>query len=396
MDLLNRRDFEKFVVGLFATSISGCGNFFKTDFIKKTATEIMEAEKSIFEKYKSETEVIIEKYPPREEEPFWSLSEEGIYTLYYKTAYANPSDLEKIIKEQFAEATVSTQTNLNQFIIKLKNESQKKGLEELLYNIDRIPDHAQIKLEICGKLGNITEDYSSELDLLYKNQEDNYNSAVTAESLIPGAEPRVIARGSMINRWGLELESEDFKLQAFIDVLKSHGFVKTLYQTEMLVPNNKKQMLGEEEKLLIPAYILSGVMPVKTYNLADVTSSVEINSIIHDGLVETTLQAVIGGSKRPNVRERIMVPVKDTANINGVYLKIGQPYSLAGKTKNMEIGIVRKDPFLPWPSGQDYENIVTSIIYTVTPRKVITYDPQTLVRPKYPIIKADSNSTEVL
>jgi hypothetical protein len=82
-----------------------------------------------------------------------------------------------------------------------------------------------------------------------------------------------------------------------------------------------------------------------------------------------------------------MVPVKDTAEINGVYLKVGQPYSVAGILKNFEIGIIRKDPFLIWPSGQDYQHQVTRIWYTITPRKVILYDAETLVRPEYPVIE---------
>jgi hypothetical protein len=386
MRIPNKKDLINIITAGIITFSGGC-SFFKTNYIKNRAEEIRKTQQDIFAEYLAKDQVAKEPYPPREEKPFWMLNGDGTYTLNYKVAYGDISSIEKILKDQIPGATISTEPALNKFIITTKDDSKRKLLEELLYNLDRAPPHISLRLEINGELGDLTQDYASKLDMLIKNQGHDVTTNVSAESDLPGAQPRVIARTEMINRWGLQLETKDFALEAMLDVLESHGFVVRLYQTDMLIANNKMQKLGEEEKLLIPAFLQQGINTIQTYNLADVVSSVEITPVIHDGIVETTLKAIIGGSKRPEVRQRIMVPVKDTAEINGVYLKVGQPYSVAGILKNFEIGIIRKDPFLIWPSGQDYQHQVTRIWYTITPRKVILYDAETLVRPEYPVIE---------
>ncbi len=92
---------------------------------------------------------------------------------------------------------------------------------------------------------------------------------------MPGASERVRARADMGTTWGTEIDTSAFTMKATLDVLESYGYVKHLYQTDILLSNGKKGSLSEEEKLPIPSYVLAGRDLVQTYSLESVKSNFE-------------------------------------------------------------------------------------------------------------------------
>ena len=383
---MDRRGFlETSAAVLAASAIPGCSSFFKTDYITKKSEEFIKTRNTIFDKYKADTVLIIREYGPRKEMPFWSVNEDDISTLYYTVAYGNQANIAASIAKLLPDVTIDTDTGLRQLAIKVKKDSQRSELEELLFQRDRYPEQSLVILEIRGQLGDLAKDYASTLELLLKNQGKNY-TAITGQGNLPGSEPRVIARGDMLNRWGLTLGLEDFNLEATLDMLQINGMVVNLYSTEMTIINGDTEEVGQTEKLLIPVYKTQGIQILQTYDLADVISSIKITSYVGDGSLRLGLEATLGGTKRPEVRERVEVPTSDTVKIPGVIVNLGQPISVAAYTRGQEIGIVRKNPFAFFPSGQDYEIRLNRMWFTLTPRGIIWYDPATLIRPKIEVV----------
>lgn len=383
MILLNRRNFEKIVLASLATIITGCGDFYKTDFIKDNTQEIIKTREDLIKRYQEESGVDIKTHPERKEMPVLTVNPDKTYTLFYRAEFTETAALEKIVKEQIKDATVSTSPSINQLIINIKNESQISYLEELLNNSDRLPPQVLVKFSVSSDFGDKAQDYASELNMTISSLGKEFG-AFTAESILPGAESRVRARASMGTKWGAEIDTDVFNMKAILDVLESHGYVKHLYQTTVLLLNNMKGGLTEEEKLPIPAYVLAGRDLVQTYNLESVKSFFEATPVIYDnGLVKLSFKAAIGSSKRPEAKVNFQVPVSDGISNDGVYLRIGQPFLVAGKVNDMEIGITRRDAMLPWPSSKDFERRKTRIWYEITPYIITQYDYSSLAKPHF-------------
>ena len=372
-------------------SLTGCNGFFKTDFIKENAKHIIETQQSLEEKYKNESGIDFLKHPKRKEVPVLTLNEDNTYTLFYTAEFLDVSDLETIVKDQMKTAVVSKSLSNNQLAINLQKESSVSYLEELLGNFDRLPSQVLIKLDVYDEFGNMAQDFASELDLTIMSQGEEFG-AITGNSVLPGASSRLNARATMGTRWGGSIETDAFKFKAILDVLESHGYVHHVYETSLLLSNGQTGTLSEEEKLPIPSYVLSGRDTIQTYTLEPVKSFFEATPIISEnGLVKLSFKAGIGSSKRPEARVGFQVPVKEEIEINDVYLKIGQPFLVAGKTNEMEIGVVRKDAILPWPASKDFEKIKSRIWYEITPYNVIVYDCNELERPGYEFKKLESS-----
>ena len=124
---------------------------------------------------------------------------------------------------------------------------------------------------------------------------------------------------------------------------------------------------------------------VETYTLESVKSSFIGTAVIYDsGIINLSFSAGLGSAKRPEARVNFQVPVHDEVSSDGVYLKIGQPFLVAGKLNDMEIGLRRKDAILPWwPTSKDFERKVVRMWYEITPLSVVLYDYSTLEKPSF-------------
>lgn len=369
---------------LLAVMVGGCGDFFKTDFIKDKSTEIIQRQEDLVKKYKEESGVELQAHPPRKEESFFTVNEDNTYTLFYQVEFADTSSLEKLVKEQLKDATISSFPSNNQLVINLKNQLQLSYLEALLGNADRLPPQVLLRFSASSDFGDKAQDYASALNMRLQTTGGDLG-AVTSNSILPGAAARLRARADMGSVWGTEIDTSAFTLKATLDVLESYGYVQHLYQTDILLSNGKKGSLSEDEKLPIPSYVLAGRDLVQTYSLETVKSSFEGNAVIYDsGIINLSFKAGLGSAKRPEARVSFQVPVHDEVSSEGVYLKIGQPFLVAGKLNDMEIGIRRKDAILPWwPTSKDYERKVVRMWYEITPLSVVLYDYSSLQKPSF-------------
>lgn len=384
MKEINRRCFLRNVLGTgLAVLVGSCGDFYQTGFIKDKATEIINRQEELIKKYREESGIDLQKHPERKEESFFTVNEDGTFTLFYNSEFAGTADLEKLVKEQVKDSVISSLPSTNQLIITVKNKNQLSYLEELLGNSDHLPPQVLLRFSTSCDFGDKAQDYASELSMRISSQGEQFG-AITGESKLPGASERLRARATMGTRWGAEIDTSVFDMKAVLDVLESYGYVQHVYQTDILLSNGKKGSLSDEEKLPIPSYVLVGINSVQTWTLEPVKSNFEGTAIIYDsGLVNLAYKAGLGSAKRPEAKVNFQVPVHDEVSNEGVYLKIGQPFLVAGKLNDMEIGTRRKEAILPWPTSKDYEKRVVRIWYEMTPLKVTLYDYSSLARPSF-------------
>jgi hypothetical protein len=364
--------------------VGGCGDFYKTGFIKDKSTEIINREEDLIKKYRDESGVELQMHPQRKEESFFTINEDNTYTLFYQVEFADTASLEKLLKEQIKDATVSSFPGTNRLVVNLKNKSQLSYIEELLGNTDRLPPQVLLRFSASSDYGDKAQDYASQLNMRLQTTGGD-TGALTSDSILPGASERLRARANMGTTWGTEIDTSAFTLKAALDVLESYGFVQHLYQTNILLSNGKKGSLSEEEKLPIPSYVLAGRDLVQTYTLEPVKSNFEGTAVIYDsGMIHLTFKAGLGNAKRPEARVNFQVPVHDEVSSDGVYLKIGQPFLIAGKLNDIELGTRRRDTVLPfWPTGKDYERRVVRMWYEITPVSVTLYDYSSLEKPAF-------------
>jgi len=317
--------------------------------------------------------------------------------LFYQVEFADTASLEKLVKEQIKDASISAFPSINQLVVNLKNKSQLSYLEELLRNADKLPPQVLLRFSASSDFGDKTQDYASQLNMRIHTTSGDIG-AVTSDSILPGASERLRARANMGTTLGTEIDTSAFTLKAALDVLESYGYVQHLYQTDILLSNGKKGSLGDDEKLPIPSYVLAGRDIVQTYTLETVKSSFEGTAVIYDsGIINLSFKAGLGSAKRPEARVNFQVPVHDEVSSEGVYLKIGQPFLVAGKLNDLEIGIRRRDAILPWwPTGKDYERKVVRMWYEITPLSVILYDYSSLEKPsfKYKTLQSTASVNE--
>jgi hypothetical protein len=379
------RTFLAGITAELAMVVGGCGDFFRTDFIKEKASEIISREDDLIKKYKEESGIELQTHPQRKLESFFTIDENNTYTLYYQVEFVDIASLEKLLKEQYKDATISSLPGINQLVVNIKNKAQLSSLEELLGNSDRLPPQVLLRFSASSDFGDKAQDYASQLNMRLETTGGDLG-AITSDSILPGASERLRARANMGTTWGTEIDTSAFTMKAALDVLESYGYVQHLYQTNILLSNGKKGGLSEEEKLPIPSYVLAGRDIVQTYVLEPVKSNFEGMAIIYDsGMVNLTFKASLGSAKRPEARKAdFQVPVHDEILSEGVYLRIGQPFLVAGKLNDMEIGIRRRDTILPWwPTGKDYEKRVVRMWYEITPLSVILYDYSSLTKPSF-------------
>ena len=364
--------------------VGGCGDFYKTNFIKDKATEIINRQEELVKKYKEESGVELKTHPQRKEESYFTINEDKTYTLFYNVEFADTASLAKLVKEQVKDASVSSSPSINQLVINIKNKSQLSYLEELLGNADRLPPQVLLRFSASSDFGDKAQDYASKLEMSLQTTGGDYG-AVTSDSILPGASERLRARANMGTTWGTEIDTSAFTMKATLDVLESYGYVQHLYQTDILLSNGRKGNLSEDEKLPIPSYVLAGRDLVQTYTLESVKSNFEGTAVIYDsGIINLSFKAGLGSAKRPEAKVDFQVPVHDEVSSEGVYLKIGQPFLVAGKLNDMEIGIRRRDAILPWwPTGKDYERRVVRMWYEITPLSVVLYDYSSLEKPSF-------------
>lgn len=354
------------------TMISGCGgSFWKTDFIEQNTEEVFKRRESIEQRYKKDSGVEILKHPKKLKKPTITKNPDNTYTLFYECQFIEGSKLEKIVQEQVEGATISSASGTNQLIVKVKEESDISYLMKLLNKTDKMPSQVLLKLNIYNDYGDHTQDFATHLEFL--RDKPGFTSSATAD--YPGASIRVKGREDIGTKYGFGYEDSTFTMKAILDVLESKGYVKHLYQTEMLLSNGEKGSLEGKETLPIPNWIVAGQTVVQTYELIDIRSFFEATPTIYeDGLVQLSFTAGIGSSKRPEGPIQWPVPVTDQVTISNVYLRVGQPFFVAGKVNELEVGVVRKDPILFFfPRGKDWEKRVSRVYYEVTPFRVRYY-----------------------
>ena len=372
---------KNYKVGLYAGILTASGffagceeGFWETNFIEKNTKKILERKEAIEERYRQESGIRIIDEPGQLEKPVITKNLDKTYTLFYRGQFTEASKLEKIIKEQVEDAIVSQAEKTNQLVVRLKDENQVNYVEGLLNKIDNMPSQVLLKLNIYNDYGDWTRDFAAHLGVSFGS-----NGTIGIDSSYPGASTRVGGRADIGTKYGIEF-NDGFKIKAILDVLESLGFVDQIYQTTLLVSNRGKGVLNEEEKLPIPTYVVAGQNVVQTYQLESVKSFFEATPIIYDnGLVELSFKAGIGSSKRPEGPIQWPVPTKDEVGIDSVYLRVGQPLLVAGKLNNLEVGVKRKDPILPFLKSKDWEKRVSRIWYEITPLRVIyTKEPEKL------------------
>jgi hypothetical protein len=367
-----RDNARKGLIGIVLGScvlFGGCsGEFWKTDFIEQNMKKVFEKRQNIEDTYRRESGVQVIKHPKKDVEPMITRNADNTYTLFYKCQFVDTSKLEKILKEQVPSCVISVADSSNQLIIKFPSEAQIDYVRGLLYNSDRMPSQVLLKLSIYNDYGDHTRDFATHLDIL--KGAPGFTSETTAN--YPGASIRGKDRENMGTKYGIGFENKNFTIKAILDVLESMGYVQQVYQTTMLLPNKEKGNLEEEETLPIPTYVVAGQNVVQTYKLESIKSFFEATPTIYDnGTLKLTFRAGIGSSKRPEGPIQWPVPVKDQVEIANVYLKVGQPFIVAGKANQLEMGVKRKDPMTSLLGGKDWERRVSRVWYEVTPFKII-------------------------
>lgn len=359
-------------IGSFSCNVSP--DYWKTDFISDTSKQILEAEKNLTEKYTKEYGIEIKDSPSPVESPIITENKDSSYTLFYKTHFTKPSSLETIIKQQIPGGVISKNEETNQLIVNVKGESDIEYLTEIINKTDKMPSQTILELVIRTEYGDWTQDFAKAFNFQIGDLNGNV-SEVLGDAVYPGASTRSPARDNMGSRYGININNSSVRLQATLDVLESLGFVKQVYRTTLTLSNNQKGSLQEEEKVPIPSYLVAGGTIVNTYNLEPVKSFFEVTPEIYDGgIIRLNLKAGLGSSKRPEGPSQFPVPIKDEVTLEGVYLRVGTPFIIAGKSNELELGVKRMDPIFTEPKSKDWERRTSRIWYEVTPHKIIIYE----------------------
>ena len=349
-------------------------SFWRTEFIEKNAHEIIERRENIIEKYKKECGIEIYKNPERKEESLLVINPDNTHTLFYRVEFVNINEVENIIKEQIKEAIVSKSLEIDKLIITLPDDSKIGSLEKILAETDIKSAQVLLEYSLKTEYGDWTQDFAAYFDIAFGNLNDVFGSV---KSQFPGAAARVKGREDIGAVYGLKTNTSSVNIKATLDFLESKGFVKQRYKTSILLSNKKKGSLSEEEKLPIPAYIITGNQTVQTFDLEPIRSFFEATpeKIYENGLIELSFKAGMGSSKRPEGPLQYPIPVKEEIEMNGISLRIGEPFIVAGKANELEVGVRRKDPIFPWLFGsKDYEKRTVRTWYELTPYRVIYYE----------------------
>ena len=367
----------------------GCsGDFWKTDFIGENTKEVFERKQSLELQYQKESGIEMFDHPKSRRRPTITKNPDNSCTLFYECQFIEGVKLEKIVKEQIKDATTSLAEGTNQLIIKVNEESQLDYLGKLLEKSDKMPSQVLLKLNVYNDYGDHTQDFTTRFDFFKTGPE--LTSSTT--SYLPGAETRIDKRAELGTKYGLGYEGKNFTIKAVLDVLESKGYVKHLYQTELLLSNGETGSLTEKENLPIPEFVVTGNNVVQTYKLQEIKSFFEATPVIYeDGLVKISFTAGIGSAKRPEGVIQWQVPVSDEVTISNVYLRVGEPFLVAGKANELEVAVRRKDPLLFFLNSKDWEKRVVRTYYEVTPYRIRYFKEEEPERLTYDIEILEGN-----
>jgi hypothetical protein len=427
MSLLNRRDFEKLALASLVASVSGCGEFYKTDGIRKTAEDIIdgreefgneivdsrrmfldkiiESKEQLVSEAKKEKDRLIDEYLesgteelphlPRNNEALVSVIGDGSYTVTYEAEFISSASIKAALEEQLngpaskePKAKVSNPPNTQQLIITTRDQYDLNRLEVILGSIDKLPSQTLLKFKATADFGDKAQEYATRLYMELRTNRGDLG-IITDEAKFPGAAERVRTTADIGAILGGQIDTSLFDVKAMIKTLETWGYSKNIFETYILLSDGREGSLSGEEKLPIPEQVLQGLNSVVTQKMESIKSDFKGTATKRNKMVELTATVGVGNAKRPDIkRPDFLVPARDEVVIQSIYLPIGIPYIIGGKLMEMEIGIHRKDPLLPWfSSDKDFEKRRTRIRYEVTAYKVADWTNPPNIQLRYEVVK---------
>jgi len=410
MRLINRRGFLKtsgaaglaMLVG--GGLVGGCNSeFYRTDFIRKKADEIIKTRDELIRKYLEESGTKELEHPKRKKESWVRVNEDQTYTLTYEVEFADTASLKTLVEEQIngpkkeaeKKALISALPDTNKLIITIKERTDLSRLETILGDADQLPPQILLKFSATADFGDRAQDYATELSMEFKTTGGDLG-AITDNAQFPGAAERVRTRVDMGARWGAQIDTSVFDMKAVLDTLESWGYARHVFETYILLSNGQEGALSGEEKLPIPEQVLQGLNSVITQKLELSKSESKATAFVRGEMVDLSLTATVSSSKRPDIRKPdFLVPVSDTISIKHVYAPMRVPIIIGGKLIEMEVGMLRRDALLRGlSSSKDYEKSLTRVYYEITPYGVVKYGKPDRLTFKYETLKSSAPPIE--
>ncbi len=99
-----------------------------------------------------------------QEESYFTINEDNTLYVVLPVEFAEIASMEKLVKEQVKDATISSSPSINQLVVNLKEKSQLSYLEELLGNSDKLPPQVLLRFSASSDFGDKAQDYASAIE----------------------------------------------------------------------------------------------------------------------------------------------------------------------------------------------------------------------------------------
>lgn len=385
-----------FALILAATSIfSGCGDFFSEKASQLESQNILrEISKIEYAPDTSNRVPDIYKLPPRIIEG--KIGDIKDAKLFYFTRYHSPSDLSKLINEQFIKKfftakgkpypvkdyAVSINEGANQLIIRCPSVADAEEVQDFLEHVDVPPIQVKIDCIISEVYADHTMDWETTIDIqnLFGSDLNLSGKDVDGEILpaFPGAALRDVARSTFGLKAGFIHGETDNKVSTLIDLLVSRGYLKILMNPTLEVVNGKTATINTTER--VPMDQISNVHPTSgvitlTTRYEDVIDSLEITPTVYgDGYIGIKTNAIIGSKSTPEGVKQVPIVTKREINIEENRIRTGESLIIGGITKTEKRSVVRGVPFLKdipiigvLFSSKDFEERGKEVLFILTP-----------------------------
>jgi len=377
------------------TVFSGCGDFFSEKASQLESQNILREISKI--EYAPDTSIQtpdVYKLPPRIIEG--KVGDKKDAKLFYFTKYHSPSDLAKLINEQFIKKFfdakgkpypvrdygVSVNEGANQLIIRCPSVADAEEVQTFLEQVDVPPIQVKIDCIISEVYADHTMDWETTIDIQELFGSDLNLSGKNVDGKIlpafPGAALRDVARSTFGLKAGFIHGKEGNQVSTLIDLLVSRGYLKILMNPTLEVVNGKTATINTEE--MIPMDQIANVHPVSgaiTYSTRyeKVIDSLKITPTVYgDGYIGIKTEAIIGSKSTPEGVKQIPIVTKREIKIDENRIRTGESLIIGGITKTEKRSVVRGVPFLKdipilgiLFSSKDFEERGKEVLFILTP-----------------------------
>ncbi len=302
--------------------------------------------------------------------------------VFYNARYQPPEQLSALLKSTLG-VTVSTNTKVNQCVIKCDSQEDAQLVVEFLAKMDKRPIQVEVDCLVSEVYADLTLDYETTMaiddlfgtgDGTIRKVGDVLADAIKITGTLPGASNRDVSRANMGMDIGLSSASGSFN--AMIDLLISRGYMQVVMRPRLKVVNGQTAKIQTSDSTPITKTVTTNnVDPYDITEYADVTDSLEITPTVYsDGSIGLQTKVVLGSTSTPQgVSQKTIITTREI-DVAENLITPGSSLVIGGLRKTEKVGITRGVPFLmdiPFLgvlfSSKDYETSAKEILFILTP-----------------------------